>query len=62
LKDVVAVWNEKKITFFRGISASRLDRFYVSDGVMNNILETATKPTSFSDHQSVILRMRIDPQ
>jgi hypothetical protein len=64
LKDVVAVRNEQNSHSlnFKGIIASRLDRFYDSDDVMNNILETATKPTSLSDQQSLILRMRIDQQ
>jgi exonuclease III len=52
--------SEKKFTFFRGTSASRLDRFYVSNGILSNIINTETTPTSFSDHHAFTMKIKID--
>lgn len=40
-------------TFFRGNSASRLDRFYFSTSLMEKISDFQTVPLAFSDHHSV---------
>jgi exonuclease III len=60
LKDVALVRNERKFTFFRGASASRLDRFYVSTHLVSSVLDIETLPVSFSDHHSVLIKMKID--
>jgi exonuclease III len=60
LKDVAQVKNARKFTFFRGISASRLDRFYVSSDLLSTIMEIQTIPVAFSDHHAVQIKMRID--
>jgi exonuclease III len=52
--------SEKKFTFFRGTSASRLDRFYVTNEILYNVLETETTPTSFSDHYCFAIKIKIE--
>lgn len=47
-------------TFFRGSSASRLDRFYFSNGMLDRIKEVKTVPLAFSDHHSVIVKLNIN--
>jgi Reverse transcriptase (RNA-dependent DNA polymerase)/Endonuclease/Exonuclease/phosphatase family len=51
---------ERRFTFFRGSSASRLDRFYTSNGIFGNILGTKTTPTAFSDHYCFEIKIKID--
>lgn len=60
LKDAVALRNEKKFTFFRGASASRLDRFYMSSNLVCFVLGSQTIPVAFSDHHAVIIKLKID--
>jgi hypothetical protein len=60
LKDCVAERaSEKKFTFFRGSCASRLDRFYVSNGILSNMRSTETLPTAFSDHYGFIMKIEV---
>jgi Reverse transcriptase (RNA-dependent DNA polymerase) len=60
LKDIISLRNEKKFTFVRGPSASRLDRFYVSLNFVSNVLGSQTVPVAFSDHHAVLLKIKID--
>ncbi len=51
--------NNRQFTFFRGVSASRLDRFYVTENFLNTILTTGTHITAFSDHSAIDLKIKI---
>jgi Endonuclease/Exonuclease/phosphatase family len=50
LKDIVLLRNERKFTFFRGPSSN----------IASQVLETSTIPACFSDHHSVVLKMKIN--
>jgi len=52
--------NTRIFTFFRGTSASRLDRFYVTKNFFQTIITAGTHPTAFSDHSAVDLKLKIN--
>lgn len=49
-----------QFSFFRGDSASRIDRFYVSQDLVKSILSFETSPVAFSDHRAIIMKVTID--
>jgi hypothetical protein len=51
--------NSRIFTFFRGQSASRLDRFYVTENFFRTIRTTETHATAFSDHSAVDLKFEV---
>lgn len=53
LKDVIAVLGKAQHTFFRGESASRLDRFYGPVEFVNGVLDAKTITVPFLDHRAV---------
>lgn len=61
LKDVAKHKIKKPVfTFFRGNSASRLDRFYFSANLVDKVYDVQTVPLAFSDHHSVIVKIEVD--
>ena len=52
--------NNVQYTFFRGNSASRLDRFYVNKQQISSIYNTIILPVAFSDHHCLKLQMKIE--
>lgn len=52
--------NNVLYTFFRGNSASRLDRFYVNKQQISSIYNTIILPVAFSDHHCLKLQMKIE--
>lgn len=58
LQDIAKMRKANQFTFFRGNSASRLDRFYAPAGLLENVTCCSTHPLAFSDHHSVIIKMR----
>lgn len=61
LQDVALVLNRAKrdFTFFRGESASRLDRVYVSKSFRSKVKRCVTMPVVFSDHHAVLIDYEI---
>lgn len=61
LQDVAMVLKSAKrdFTFFRGDSASRLDRVYVSKSFISEVSKCVTVPVEFSDHHAVIVDYKI---
>lgn len=60
--ELVDVWrqlhrNETNLTFIRGSSGSRLDRFLVSRSLQDWLRNVSHTVTCFSDHKAVIMRM-----
>lgn len=58
LKDVAKEKKKAEYTFFRGESASRLDRFYAPVQFVENVTSVSTVPVAFSDHSAVIMKVR----
>lgn len=56
---VVSKNSKREFTFFRGDSASRLDRVYVSKSFCSQISHCVTVPVAFSDHHAVVIQYRI---
>lgn len=50
-----------KFSFTRGNSASRLDRFYVSRGIVEKTCDFDTKELSFSDHHAKLFKIKVNP-
>ncbi|KAJ4447707.1 hypothetical protein ANN_09715 [Periplaneta americana] len=48
-----------QFTFFRGESASRLDRIYVDKDTSNAIYDATVMPIAFSDHECFTMTLRI---
>lgn len=46
-------------TFVRNGSGARLDRFYVTEGVKQNVVDIKSNVCCFSDHKSVILKVKL---
>jgi exonuclease III len=61
LKDALFHLNTQRcFTFFRGSTASRLDRFYATRGFLEKTVDLVTVPVAFSDHRAIILKFRIE--
>lgn len=59
-KDVAVMLKKKNFTFHRGISESRLDRFYVSKSFTGNIHDFKTIPVPFSDHCGILMKIKVE--
>lgn len=46
-------------TFVRNGSGARLDRFYVTEGIRNNVVNIKSNVCCFSDHKAVILKVKL---
>lgn len=51
----------RKHTFYRLDSSSRLDRFYVSKDFCHNVTKYETLPIAFSDHHAIVLSYEVEP-
>ena len=60
-KDVAWELKKHQFTFHRLSSASRLDRFYIPHGFIDNILDFKTEAIAFSDHCGIVLKIKVDP-
>jgi exonuclease III len=52
--------NEREFTFYRGSSASRIDRFYVTPNFFTRYVDQKTCPNVISDHRAVLLTFNIE--
>lgn len=57
LQDIAKTRKANQFTFFRGNSASRLDRFYAPAGLLENVTDCTTHPLAFTDHHSVVIKL-----
>lgn len=48
-----------QFTFIRGISMSRLDRFYAPKDFLSKVLSVSTAAVSFSDHHAVLIKYQV---
>lgn len=60
--DVTKFLKKDQFTFFRGESASRLDRFYGPKEFANQVSDVQTVAVACSDHSAVVLKIRVDRQ
>jgi exonuclease III len=64
MKDVYAKYSQnypnRQYTFHRGSSASRLDRFYLSNTMIDQTTDFEVSPVCFSDHHAVRIKHKIE--
>lgn len=64
LRDVAITLKSAKreYTFYRGDSASRLDRIYVSKSFVGNVCRCTVMPVAFSDHHALVVDYKISAE
>jgi exonuclease III len=64
MKDIYTKFSQnytsRQFTFHRGNSASRLDRFYASASLFEQITDFEVSPVCFSDHHAILIKQRIE--
>lgn len=56
-KDIALELKKNIFTFFRGVSQSRLDRFYAPLKFVERVTDFCTIPVAFSDHCAVVMKV-----